>query len=82
MGYSDPNTNAGKMSTHGYDIELSWNDRIGDFSYGVSFNLSDFISKIDYLNNSDIIKDGKLKRAGELFNTWYGYICDGIYQTQ
>lgn len=82
MGYSDPNTNAGKMSTHGYDLELSWNDRAGDFSYGISVNLSDFISKIDYLNNSDIIKDGKVKRAGELFNAWYGYICDGIYQTQ
>ncbi len=82
MGYADPKTNAGKMKTHGYDIELSWNDHIGDFTYGVSFNLSDFISKIDYLNNSDIIKDNKLKRAGEIFNTWYGYICDGIYQTQ
>ena len=23
-----------------------------------------------------------LFRSGELFNTWYGYICDGIYQTQ
>lgn len=82
MGYSDPNTNAGKMSTHGYDLELSWNDRAGDFSYGISVNLSDFISRIDYLNNSDIISGGKVKRAGELFNAWYGYICDGIYQTQ
>lgn len=82
MGYSDPNTNAGKMSTHGYDLELSWNDRLGDFHYGISVNLSDFISKIDYLNNSDIISGGKVKRAGELFNAWYGYICDGIYQTQ
>lgn len=82
LGYDAPKTNAGKMSTHGYDLELSWNDRIGDFSYGISLNLSDFISKIDYLNNSDIIEDGKVKRAGELFNAWYGYICDGIYQTQ
>lgn len=82
MGYNDPNTNAGKMSTHGYDLELSWNDRAGAFTYGISVNLSDFISKIDYLNNSDIISGGKVKRAGELFNAWYGYICDGIYQTQ
>lgn len=82
MGYSDPNTNAGKMSTHGYDLELSWNDRIGEFQYGISFNFSDFISKVDYLNNTEQISDGKIKRAGELFNAWYGYICDGIYQTQ
>lgn len=82
MGYSDPNTNAGKMSTHGYDIELAWNDRAGDFNYGATFNFSDFLSKIDYINNSEIIKDGKIKREGEYFNAWYGYECLGIYQTQ
>lgn len=23
-----------------------------------------------------------MKRAGVLFNEWYGYVCEGIYQTQ
>ncbi len=82
MGYSDPNTNAGKMSTHGYDIELAWNDRAGDFNYGATFNFSDFLSKIDYINNSEMISGGKIKREGEYFNAWYGYECLGIYQTQ
>ena len=82
MGYEDPDTNAGEMSTHGYDIDLTWQDHIGDFNYSVSVNFSDFISKIDYINNSDIISGGKIKRAGTYFNEWYGYICDGIYQTQ
>ena len=82
MGYNDPNTNAGKMSTKGWDIDLTWQDRIKDFRYSITVNLSDFKSKIDYLNNSDIISGGKVKREGVLFNEWYGYICDGIYQTQ
>lgn len=82
MGYNNPSTNAGKMSTHGYDIELGWNDRIGDFQYGISLNFSDFLSKIDYMNNGEQISGGKIKRAGVLFNEYYGYICDGIYQTQ
>lgn len=64
MGYNQPNTNAGKMSTHGYDIDVSWQDHIGDFKYGISVNFSDYLSKIDYLNNSDIISGGKVKRAG------------------
>lgn len=81
MGYNNPNTNAGKMSTHGYDIDLGWQDRIGDFHYGITINFSDYLSKIDYLNNADIISGGKIKRAGVLFNEYYGYICDGIYQT-
>lgn len=68
MGYNSPNTNAGKMSTHGYDIDVSWQDHIGDFKYSVGLNFSDYLSKIDYLNNSDIISGGKVKRAGVLFN--------------
>ena len=82
MGYSNPNTNAGKMSTHGYDIELGWSHKIGEFSYSVSVNFSDFLSKVDYLNDADIISSGKIKRAGVYYNAWYGYICEGIYQTQ
>ena len=82
MGYNNPSTNAGKMSTHGYDIDLSWQDHIGDFSYSVSANFSDYLSKIDFLNNADIISGGKIKRAGYYFNEYYGYVCEGIYQTQ
>ena len=41
MGYNSPNTNAGKMSTHGYDIDVSWQDHIGDFKYSVGLNFSD-----------------------------------------
>lgn len=82
MGYADPATNAGKMSTNGYDIEIGWNDRKGDWTYGVSINMSDFISKIDYLKNTKIIKDNKIKVEGVGFNEWYGYICEGIYLTQ
>lgn len=82
MGYEDPSTNLGKMSTKGFDLEVGWNDKIGDFSYGVSANLSDFISTIDYLQNTKNIKDGKIQVAGIGFNEWYGYIAEGIYQTQ
>lgn len=82
MGYSDPSTNLGKMSTKGFDLELGWNDRSGDWSYGASFNLSDFISKIDYLQNTKVISGGKIKVAGVGFNEWYGYVAEGIYQTQ
>ena len=45
MGYNSPNTNAGKMSTHGYDIDVSWQDHIGDFKYSVGLNFSDYLSK-------------------------------------
>ena len=82
MGYSDPSTNLGKMSTKGFDLEIGWNDRKGDWSYGISANLSDFISTVDYLENTKVISGGKIKVAGVGFNEWYGYISDGLFLTE
>jgi TonB-linked SusC/RagA family outer membrane protein len=82
LGYDNPDTNLGEMSTKGFDIEIGWNGRKGDWSYGVAVNLSDFISTIDYLENTKNISNGKIQVAGVGFNEWYGYICEGIYQTQ
>lgn len=81
MGYANPKTNAGKMATHGFDLEASWSDRKGDFSYSIGANLSDFISKIVSINGADIISGGKIHREGYHFNEYYGYVCEGIYQT-
>ena len=80
LGYANPATNAGTMATQGFDLEIGWHDRKGDFSYNVSFNLSDFRSKIIDINGSDIISGGKIKREGCWFNEWYGYKALGIYQ--
>ncbi len=80
MGYGKPKTNAGTMKTTGYDIELGWQDRKGDFSYKIAVNFSDFLSKITYINHADIIDGSKIKREGEYFNAWYGYRSKGINQ--
>jgi len=82
MGYGAPSTNAGIMSTKGFDLEIGWNDKRGDWTYGATLNFSDFISKIDYLKNTKIIENSKIRVEGVGVNEWYGYICEGIYQTQ
>ena len=82
MGYSNPNSNAGSMKTTGFDLEMAWKDTVGELSYGVSFNLSDFQSRITKMNGSDQINGSKIHRVGSYFNEWYGYVSDGIYQTQ
>ena len=82
MGYSNPNSNAGSMKTTGFDLEVGWKDTVGELSYGVSFNLSDFQSRITKMNGSDQINGSKIHRVGSYFNEWYGYVSDGIYQTQ
>lgn len=82
MGYDNPSSNAGTMKTKGFDFEIGWRDRVGEFQYGVTFNLSDFRSKISKMNGADQISNGKIKRVGSYFNEWFGYVSDGIYQTQ
>ncbi len=85
MGYDDPDVNAGDMKTKGYDIELSWTDRVGEFSYTVNANFSDFVSRMGNLNGTRFgINDGSglVKFEGSEFNEWYGYVSDGLYLTQ
>lgn len=49
VGYDNPQQNTGKMKTTGFEIEMSWNDHINDFHYGISANLSDYRSKMGTL---------------------------------
>lgn len=81
IGYSNPEVNAGNMHTTGYDIELGWRDVIGDFSYSIAANLSDFTSKMGNLNGTEFLGN-QVKMEGSEFNEWYGYLSDGLFLTQ
>ena len=59
-GFSAPKQNAGDMYTHGWEFEASWRDQIGEVSYGVSFNLSDYRSKMGYLGDRRTIDGNKI----------------------
>lgn len=81
MGYSDPNQNAGTMKTKGWDLELGWNDHIGDLTYGVSFNLSDYKSVMGNMRGTYEQSGDYMTREGGEYKEWYGFVSDGIYQT-
>lgn len=81
IGYDNPFVNTGNMETTGYDIELGWHDQVGDFSYSVSANLSDFVSKMGNLGGTEFLGD-QVKMEGSEFNEWYGYLSDGLFLTQ
>lgn len=57
----DPN-----RGTKAFDIELSRNDVINNFSYGVLVNCSDFISKMDDLGDTQFLSD-QVKLKGSEF---------------
>lgn len=84
MGVDNPYRNSGDMHTKGFDLQLNWRDRIGDFGYSVGFNLSDYKSMMGEMRGTEVYDDtnGFVTREGDEFAAWYGYICEGIFQTQ
>lgn len=44
--------NAGNVSNRGWEVELGWRDRVGDFSYSVRGNIATLKNKVTYLDPS------------------------------
>lgn len=80
VGFENPDQNTGKMHTKGWEFDLRWRDKINDFSYSVSFNLSDFVSIMGDLGGTEFLGD-QVRVEGSQFDEWYGYRSAGIYQT-
>ena len=78
-------TNAGSINNKGFEFSLSWKDRIGAVDYGINVNGATLKNKVTKLgdNNSDIISgDYHRTSVGHPIGSYYGYVQDGIFQTQ
>lgn len=51
-GYSSVTINAGEIENKGLEIELSWKDKIGDFSYGITGNMATLKNEVTFLDPS------------------------------
>ena len=80
LGATPPNLNNADLKSYGWELELSWRDRIQDFNYGVRLTLDDNQEKITrYYNptgNLGTYYDGRM--IGEI----WGYTTVGIAQSQ
>ena len=94
-GTGAPYINGGDIQNKGYEIQLSWNDRIGkDFVYGVNFNFSHNKNEVTRLANSEgIIHGGSnaiAQNTAELYRLevgypigyFWGYEMEGIIQNE
>lgn len=87
-----PSVNIGEMENKGFDVSLAYRDQIGkDFSFGIQGNLSHYKNKVISLNNKPgEIRFGSTLRnsiynasmAGQPISSFYGYIVEGIFNTQ
>ncbi len=80
LGFSNPDVNAGDMHTNGWDLELGWKDKIGDFNYQVSANLSDYTSKMGDMKGTQFL-GSQIIQEGSEYLEWYGYQAEGLYLT-
>lgn len=83
IGIGVPNMNVGKLRTWGWDFEISWRDKIKDFSYQVAFNLSDSQNRLERYDGSDVIGEGNVSLLeGYELNTIWGYKTDGYWKSR
>ena len=86
LGAKEPKVNNLDMTSKGWDLQVSWRDRINDFNYGVSLTLSDNKVIIDkYPNPSKslgITSKGSAVYDGAVFGDIWGYTTVGIANSQ
>lgn len=79
--------NAGNITNKGIELELGWQDRIGDFSYGVRGNISTLKNKVTYIHESlaaidgtSLVTYGAITRfeVGKPAWYFYGYEFTGV----
>lgn len=79
IGASSPQTNNSSMETKGFDLSLSWKDRVGEFNYGVNFVLSDYKSEItEYPNPTGL--NSTWYEGRKVGDVW-GYETIGFFQS-
>lgn len=95
-GTGSPVINGGAVRNRGIELALNWNDKVGDFRYGVSVNMSHNKNKVLYIDNADGILHGGFNVIAQNINTYNtfearpgkpigyftGIASDGIFQNQ
>ncbi len=77
LGASVPKVNNLSMTSKGWELTISWRDRIGEFSYGITANLYDHTTTIDeYPNDTKSLSQSYWpgKKLGEI----WGFRTEGL----
>lgn len=80
LGAGVPYQNNADLKTRGFELSLAWRDKIGsNFSYQVSFVLSDYTSTITrYYNPNKLLS---AYYPGNRLGDIWGYVTQGVIQT-
>ena len=73
-----PAVNMGKVKNRGYEVEVRWNDKIGQVQYNVQANVSYSKNKIIFQDEVEP-NEPYMWRTGNPVGALFGYVADGFY---
>ena len=83
-GGTAPSTNSGTYKTHGWELAINWNDRIGnDWTYNIGVSLSNAKTEVTSYKGKSAINWGVNSIVeGKPLNALYVFKTDGMFQNQ
>ncbi|SHG01776.1 SusC/RagA family TonB-linked outer membrane protein [Pedobacter caeni] len=88
-GNTNPLRNVGEVENKGFEASLTTHNLVGDFTWSTDMNFSANKNKVLKLGASGdpILSSGgagirHITRIGDPIGSYYGYVVEGIYQTQ
>ncbi len=86
--YESVITNAGALTNSGFEFAVDYNNNIGDFKYSVFANLTTYNNEVTDLGENEYLSgalEGDIRNrtyVGGSLGDFYGYVAEGIFQTQ
>jgi TonB-linked SusC/RagA family outer membrane protein len=79
-----PLANAASLKNTGFELTASWRDKIGEFTYGVTANVTTLKNKVlDLGYGKDVYYSGRTKsEIGQPLSMYYLYKTNGLFRTQ
>lgn len=82
FGQAEPVQNAGKVDNYGWELEVAHRNKLGDFTYAVSAQLSNVRNKVISMGGiSPIINGNVITQEGYSINDWFGLRSLGFFQS-
>lgn len=85
LGGAVPKANIGEMRNRGWELTVNYRLRHNDFSHMFGFNIGDSRNEVvKYGDEAITLSDGveRIIREGEALYSYYGFLTDGLYQTE
>ncbi|MFA4868938.1 MAG: TonB-dependent receptor [Pedobacter sp.] len=76
-----PYRNIGSVSNKGIEVTIGYQNKINEFKYGVSANLTYLKNKVVNINGEKYYSGNTITQEGHPINSFFGLQTEGIFQT-